>query len=49
MNHSGKSVRLALNFYKLSAKDIVIIHDEADVLAGKIKISEGRGSAGTKE
>lgn len=48
MNESGKSVRSIMDFYKLLGKEIIIIHDDIDLLAGKIKISIDRGSAGHK-
>lgn len=48
MNESGKAVKSLMDFYKLSADEIIIIHDDIDLLAGKIKISTDRGSAGHK-
>jgi len=46
MNNSGMAVRKIANFYKISNKDIIVIHDDADVNLGEIKIAEDRGSAG---
>lgn len=48
MNESGKAVGPLKNFYKATGKDIIIIHDDIDLLLGKIKISQDRGSAGHK-
>ena len=48
MNESGEAVSHLMNYYKILPKDIVIIHDDIDLLAGKIKISTDRGSAGHK-
>jgi PTH1 family peptidyl-tRNA hydrolase len=48
MNESGKAVRSLMNFYKTASSDIIIIHDDVDLLMGKIKISQDRGSAGHK-
>jgi len=46
MNNSGTAVRKIANFYKISNKDIIVVHDDADVNLGEIKIAEDRGSAG---
>ena len=46
MNLSGESVIKVVNFYKIDAKDIIVIHDEADVEFGKIKVSNSMSSAG---
>ena len=46
MNLSGESVIRVVNFYKIDAKDIIVIHDEADVGFGKIKVSNSMSSAG---
>jgi len=46
MNLSGESVRAILDFYKLSATDIVVIHDELDLALGRYKIATDSSSAG---
>jgi len=46
MNESGRSVGEAAQFYKLDPQDIVIIHDELDLEAGKFRMKEGGGTAG---
>ena len=46
MNLSGESVLPALKFFKIEVKDILVIHDELDVLFGKIKFKKGGGLAG---
>ena len=48
MNESGKAVRALTNFYKIKTSDLVIIHDDMDLLLGKIKIIKSRGTAGHK-
>lgn len=48
MNQSGKAVRSLINFYKITRSGLVVVHDDADLPLGKIKISEGRGAAGHK-
>lgn len=45
MNHSGESVRLVMDFYKITAKDILVIYDDLDLPVGKIRLRE-KGSAG---
>jgi PTH1 family peptidyl-tRNA hydrolase len=46
MNHSGVSVGAALRFFKLPLTALVVIHDEIDLAAGKIKAKAGGGDAG---
>ena len=46
MNESGKSVRQILDFYKLTPKDILVLHDDVDLPLGTIKFTENSGSAG---
>src|ERR1700744_5258634 len=46
MNNSGVSVGAALRFFKLKPSALVVIHDEIDLAAGKIKVKAGGGDAG---
>jgi peptidyl-tRNA hydrolase, PTH1 family len=46
MNHSGVSVGAAMRFFKLPLTALVVIHDEIDLAAGKIKVKTGGGDAG---
>jgi PTH1 family peptidyl-tRNA hydrolase len=46
MNDSGRSVQAAAAFYKLPAGDMVVIHDEVDLLPGKTRMKTGGGAAG---
>lgn len=46
MNNSGLSVLAAIKFFKLNPEDLIVIHDELDLLLGKIKIRKGGGFAG---
>jgi PTH1 family peptidyl-tRNA hydrolase len=48
MNNSGVAVAKLANFYHLKPAEIWIIHDDLDLSLGKIKIVQGRGSAGHK-
>jgi PTH1 family peptidyl-tRNA hydrolase len=46
MNLSGDSVGLALRFFKLPLNALVVVHDEIDLAAGKLKVKTGGGDAG---
>lgn len=46
MNESGRSVRAALDFYKLSVEDVTVFYDELDLNPMKIKVKQGGGAAG---
>ncbi len=46
MNLSGDAVQAALAFYKLEPGDVVVLHDELDLAAGKVRVRRGGGSAG---
>jgi PTH1 family peptidyl-tRNA hydrolase len=46
MNLSGDSVGPALRFFKLPLSALVVVHDEIDLAAGKIKVKTGGGDAG---
>ena len=46
MNLSGGSVAPVLKFYKIPLDALVVIHDEIDLAAGKLKVKQGGGDAG---
>jgi PTH1 family peptidyl-tRNA hydrolase len=46
MNVSGRAVAEAARFYKLPLEQIVVCHDELDLVAGKVRIKTGGGVAG---
>lgn len=46
MNDSGRAVAEALHFYKAVAEDVVVIHDELDLVPGKVRVKRGGGAAG---
>jgi peptidyl-tRNA hydrolase, PTH1 family len=48
MNDSGKAIRGIAEYYKIEPKDIILIHDDADIKLGELKEGESRGSAGHK-
>jgi PTH1 family peptidyl-tRNA hydrolase len=45
MNLSGESVRAVMDFYNVEIEDVVILYDELDIPAGKIRVRQ-QGSAG---
>jgi PTH1 family peptidyl-tRNA hydrolase len=46
MNLSGDAVGAAARFYKIPVDNIIVIHDELDIPAKKIKVKQGGGAAG---
>lgn len=46
MNGSGESVQPAAAFYKLPPERITALHDELDLVAGKVRVKRGGGAAG---
>ncbi|MGH7801361.1 MAG: aminoacyl-tRNA hydrolase [Thermodesulfobacteriota bacterium] len=48
MNRSGEAISEAAEFFKIPAKDIIVVYDEMDLSLGSIKVKVGGGSAGHK-
>lgn len=46
MNVSGACVSKVLNFYKLSPKDLIVLHDDIDMEHGKVKMKASGGHGG---
>lgn len=46
MNASGKAVAALANYYKISPAEILVIHDELDLLPGTAKLKFGGGHGG---
>ena len=46
MNESGRSVGAAASFYKIEPADVLVIHDEIDLEAGRMRCKSGGGHAG---
>ncbi|MCL4765938.1 MAG: aminoacyl-tRNA hydrolase [Hyphomicrobiaceae bacterium] len=46
MNESGRAVGEAARFLKIDLSDIIVFHDEIDLVPGKVKIKTGGGNAG---
>ncbi|MBC7730258.1 MAG: aminoacyl-tRNA hydrolase [Microbacteriaceae bacterium] len=46
MNLSGKSVAPLARFFKIAPAEILVVHDELDLLPGQMKLKQGGGAAG---
>lgn len=46
MNDSGVPTQLAINFYKLTPNDLIVVHDDKDIPLGEMKVQTDRGHAG---
>ena len=46
MNRSGLPVAAAMRFYKLENSDVTVIHDEIDLVLGKVRVKPGGGHGG---
>jgi PTH1 family peptidyl-tRNA hydrolase len=46
MNHSGLPVREVSHFYRIEAHELLVVHDELDLPAGKLRIKTGGGHGG---
>ncbi|MGO3741534.1 aminoacyl-tRNA hydrolase, partial [Kerstersia sp.] len=46
MNRSGQCVGALARFYKLAPEQVLVLHDELDLLPGQVKIKQGGGHAG---
>jgi len=45
-NETGRAAQAALKFYKLSAEDVTIFHDEIDLAPGRLRVKRGGGHSG---
>jgi PTH1 family peptidyl-tRNA hydrolase len=46
MNHSGEAVGSALRFWKLSAEDLVVVHDDLELEPFRLQVKVGGGHGG---
>ena len=46
MNVSGKSVAALARFFKIEPGEILVVHDELDLLPGQVKVKQGGSHAG---
>ncbi|GAB5459520.1 MAG: aminoacyl-tRNA hydrolase [Henriciella sp.] len=45
-NETGRAAQAAAKFYKLSAEDVTVFHDEIDLAPGRVRIKRGGGHSG---
>lgn len=46
MNRSGQAAGALARFYKLAPSQVLVLHDELDLLPGAVKLKQGGGHAG---
>lgn len=46
MNKSGQAAGALMRFYKLKPEQVLVLHDELDLLPGQVKMKKGGGHAG---
>lgn len=46
MNRAGDSVQPAAAFFRIPARDVVVVHDEVDLPLGTVRLKHGGGHAG---
>src|SRR6056297_1213157 len=46
MNKSGRAVKELLDHFSLKTNNLILIHDDLDLLTGELKISKDRGAGG---
>lgn len=46
MNSSGEAVRKLIDFYNVKHSDILVIHDDADMEFGKLRLGQGGNDGG---
>lgn len=46
MNRSGQAAGALMRFYKLVPEQVLVLHDELDLMPGQVKLKQGGGHAG---
>jgi PTH1 family peptidyl-tRNA hydrolase len=46
LHESGRAVGAAAQFYKLEPAAIVVVHDDVDLVPGKLRVKQGGGAGG---
>lgn len=46
MNHSGEAIGAFARFHRVTAQEILIIHDELDLSPGQVRLKQGGGHGG---
>ena len=45
-NETGRAAQAAAKFYKLTAEDVTVFHDEIDLAPGRMRVKRGAGHSG---
>jgi PTH1 family peptidyl-tRNA hydrolase len=48
MNRSGEAARPLLEYHGMGVEDLIVVHDDADLDAGDVRVKRGGGTAGHK-
>jgi len=48
MNQSGQAVKLLVKFYKIPLKNLWVVHDDLDLVFGKMRVKKNSRAAGHK-
>ncbi|MDR2338249.1 MAG: aminoacyl-tRNA hydrolase [Deltaproteobacteria bacterium] len=48
MNLSGQAVQPLLNFFKVQAAEVIVVHDDLDLALGQLRVRKGGSSGGHK-
>jgi PTH1 family peptidyl-tRNA hydrolase len=48
MNNSGRAVQSLITKYKIQTTDVIVVHDDIDLLFGDVRVSKDSSSAGHK-
>lgn len=46
MNRSGQAVGAVARFFKFTPEEVLVLHDELDLMPGEVKLKQGGGHAG---
>ena len=46
MNESGRSVSALMRFFKIAPEELLVVHDELDLVPGIVKLKRGGGTGG---
>ena len=46
MNESGRAVNEVMRFFKQPLDQVVVVHDDLDLMPGKVRVKTGGGAAG---
>lgn len=46
MNLSGEAVAPLLGYFKVEPEDLIVVHDDVDLLWGRLKVKQGGGTGG---